>query len=158
YWGPCAGTTTSGCGPITGFGMSSHRRRHRLGRAREQAVPGEKLEHETIEQPRLLDLAGMAGAVENLHLATGNARLQGGGGGVRVVLAAAQDDGRAGDAGMVIVGIRLRQRLELIKNRLQVGVRIALGEHVGEEARYRRGAEGGAQILEGIAPAVVDAV
>ena len=36
----------------------------------------EKLDHETIEEPGLLDLAGMAGAGQDLHLATGDALLQ----------------------------------------------------------------------------------
>src|SRR5215470_10995592 len=42
----------------------------------EQAVGGQKFDHVAVEQPRLLDLAGMAGAVEHLQLAAGDALLQ----------------------------------------------------------------------------------
>jgi hypothetical protein len=59
---------------------------------------------------------------------------------------------------MVIVRIGLRQRLELIDDRLHVGLWIALGKHVGEKMRQRRRAERRAQILERVAPAVVDAL
>ena len=58
----------------------------------------EKLDHVAIEQPGLLDLAGVAGAVEDFHLAAGNARLQGCGARMRAVLAAGQNDRGAGDA------------------------------------------------------------
>ena len=37
-------------------------------------------------------------------------------------------------------------------------MRVALGEHVGEKMRQRRGAERRAQILERVAPAVIDAL
>src|SRR5262245_29652534 len=41
----------------------------------EQAVGGQKFDHVAVEQRRLLDLAGMAGAVEHLQLAAGDALL-----------------------------------------------------------------------------------
>jgi len=55
-----------------------------------------ELDHEAIEEPRLLDVAGMAGAGQRLQLAMGDALLQGEGAWVRGVLAAASVDcGRA---------------------------------------------------------------
>ena len=45
----------------------------------------EKFDHVAIEQPRLLDLAGVAGAVKDFHIAAGNARLQGCGARMRAV-------------------------------------------------------------------------
>src|SRR5260370_23011355 len=41
--------------------------------------------HVAIEQPRLLDLTGVAGTVEDFHIAAGNARLQGCGARMRAV-------------------------------------------------------------------------
>src|SRR5262249_3379585 len=69
--------------------------------SREQAVGGQKLDHIPIEQRRLLDLAGMARAVKDLQLAAGDALLQRKCRPVRVVLAAADDDGRTGDPGVM---------------------------------------------------------
>src|SRR5262249_24079414 len=59
----------------------------------EQAVGGQKFDHVAVERRRLLDLAGMTGAVEDLQFAAGDALLQREGGPVRVVLAAGDDDG-----------------------------------------------------------------
>ena len=50
-----------------------------------------------------------------------NPRLQGERALMGGVLAAAEDDGRAGDPCLVILGIRLRVRLELMDDRLQIG-------------------------------------
>src|SRR5215510_14859314 len=100
----------------------------------------------------------MSGSRQYLHLAAGNARLQRKRALVRAVLAAAEDDGRARDPGLVIVAVALRMRLELMNDRRQVAVRIALGEHVSKELRHRRRAKCGAEIIEGVAPAVVDAL
>src|SRR4051794_27163908 len=88
----------------------SDRRRQRLRLARKQAVPGKKLDHEPIEQPGLLDLAGVARAIENFHFTFGDARLQAEGGLMGAVLAPAEDDGRAFDARMVIRSVGLGQR------------------------------------------------
>ena len=49
---------------------------------------GQKFDHVAVEQRRLLDLAGMAGAVEDLQFAVGDALLQRESGAVRVVLGA----------------------------------------------------------------------
>src|SRR4029453_443036 len=59
----------------------------------EQAVGGQKFDHVAVEQRRLLDLTGMAGAVEDLQFAAGDALLQRESGPVRVVLATGDDDG-----------------------------------------------------------------
>ena len=72
----------------------------------------EKLDHEAVEQPRLLDLAGVAGAVEDFHLAAWNKRLQSSSARMRGVFAPGQDDGGAGDARMVVLGVGLGQRLD----------------------------------------------
>jgi hypothetical protein len=45
---------------------TSHNRFRRFGLAWEQAVFVEKLDHEAVEQPGLLDLTGVAGAGQNL--------------------------------------------------------------------------------------------
>src|SRR5438128_2419381 len=92
----------------------------RLARRWKQAVPGQERDHELVEQPGLLDLAGMSSPRQHLHLAVGNARLQRERALMRAVLAAAENDRRAGDAVMVILGIALRVRLELMDDRLQV--------------------------------------
>ena len=56
-------------------------------------MSGQKFDHVAVEQRRLLDLAGMAGAVDDLQLAAGDALLQRESSPVRVVLAAGDDDG-----------------------------------------------------------------
>src|ERR1700687_1773477 len=80
-----------------------HGRRPRV--ARELAMHGKELDQEPVEQPGLLDLACVARSVENFHLASGNARLQAERGLMGAVLAAAENDGRAFDASMVILGV-----------------------------------------------------
>src|SRR5690242_492577 len=123
-----------------------------------QPVLLQELDHVTIEQPRLLDLAGMAGAVQDLHLAAGDALLERRRAWMRGVFAAGEDDGRAFYARVVILGVRLGQRLKLINDRLRVGVRVAPSEQIGEVVRQRRGAERRAEILERVTPAVIDAL
>src|SRR5215217_2290783 len=65
---------------------------------RKQIMLLEKLDQVAVEQPRLLDLTGVAGAVKDFHFAAGNARLQRGGARMRVVFAAGQNDHRTADA------------------------------------------------------------
>src|SRR5262245_20923590 len=77
---------------------------------------------------------------------------------MRAVLAASQNDRRAGDAWMEIVPFRLGQCLELIDDRLHVGMLISLGEHIGKEMCQWSRTERRAQILESVAPAIVDAL
>src|ERR1700704_4986612 len=79
----------------------------------EQAAGGQKLDHVAVEQRRLLDLAGMAGAVEDFHFTAGDALLQRESGPVRVVLAAGEDDGWTGDLGMMALGFGQPIGLEL---------------------------------------------
>src|SRR5262245_16147326 len=95
---------------------------------REQAVLLQKLQHEAIEQPGLLDLTGVAGAVQDLHLAVRDTILERKRGLVGAVLAAGQNDRRAGNTRMMVLGIRALMRVELVDDRLDVGVRIAFGE------------------------------
>ena len=73
-----------------------------LGACREQAVLGEKFDHEAIEQPGLLDLAGVAGSWQNLQLAIGYARHEREGALMAAVLAAGENDRRAGDALVIL--------------------------------------------------------
>src|SRR5262249_29748795 len=79
----------------------------------EQAVGGQKFDHVAIKQRGLFDLAGMAGAVENLQFAAGDALLQRESGPVRVVLAAGDDDGWTGDLGVMPLGLGLLIGLKL---------------------------------------------
>jgi hypothetical protein len=73
------------------------------------------------------------------------------------ILAAAQDDGRALHARIMIRGVRRLEGQELADNRVEVGLRVALGEPVGEVYRQRRLAKRRAQVLEGVIPAIADA-
>ena len=74
------------------------------------------------------------------------------------VLAAGQDYRRTGDVLMMAFGIGLRERFELVDDRLHVGVFVAFGEEVRKEMRHRCGAKRRAQILERVGPAIVDTV
>ena len=57
----------------------------------------EKFDHVAVEVPRLFDLAGVAGAIKDFHLATGDACFERSGARVCTILAAAQKDRRAGN-------------------------------------------------------------
>src|SRR5262249_5564263 len=103
----------------------------------------------------LLDLAGMAGAVEDLQFAAGNALLQRESGPVRVVLATGDDDGWTGDLGVMALGFGLPIGLELGDDGADIAV--AIGEQVGEEMGHWRRAESGAEVLKSVAPTVADA-
>src|SRR6476619_6404684 len=124
----------------------------------EQAVGGQKADHVAVKQRRLLDLAGMAGAVEDFHFAAGDALLQRKGGPMRVVLAAGEDDGWTGDFGVMTLGLGLLVGLERGDDGVDIAEDVALGEQVGEEMGHRRRAESGAEALEGVAPTVADAL
>src|SRR5262249_48487199 len=123
-----------------------------------QAVGGQKVGHVAVKQRRLFDLAGMAGAVEDLQFAAGDALLQRGSGPVRVVLATGDDDGWTGDLGVMPVWLGLLISLELGDDGVDIAEPIAIGEQVGEEMGHRRRAERGAEVLKGVAPAIADAV
>jgi hypothetical protein len=116
----------------------------------------QELNHAAVEQPRLLHLAGMARAMKNPHRIIRNLLLQRECRLVDSILAAAQDDGRTLHARIVIRSVRRLKGQELADNRLEVGVRVALGEHVGEVHRQRRLAKRRAQVLEGVIPAIAD--
>jgi hypothetical protein len=72
----------------------------------EQALGGQKIDHVAVKQRRLLDLAGMTGAVEDLQFAAGDTLLQRERGPVRVVLAAGDDDDWTSDLGMMVLRAR----------------------------------------------------
>src|SRR5262245_27820832 len=122
----------------------------------EQAVGGQKFDHVAVEQRRLLDLAGMAGTVEDLQFAAGDALLQRESGPVRVVLATGDDDGWTGDLGVMALGLGLPIGLELGDDGANIAEHVAIGEQVGEEMGHRRRAESGAEVLKGVAPTVAD--
>ena len=63
---------------------------------------GEKFDHEAIEKPGLLHLAGVAGARQNFQLAIGYARLERECALMAAVLAAGENDRRAGDALVIL--------------------------------------------------------
>ena len=123
-----------------------------------QAVLSQEIDHVAVEQPGLLDLAGVSSPRQHLQFAVLDPLLKRKGLRVGGVLAAGQDDRRAGDLRLMILRVRRRMRLELMDDRVDVAEFVALAEHVGEERRQRRGAERRAQIVEGVAPAEVDAV
>jgi len=118
----------------------------------------EKIDHEPIIEPRLLDLTGMAGSGQSFQFAIWYPRFEREGALVAAVLTAGQDDRRAGDALMVAVRIGLCESLELVDDGLHIGVFITFAEKVGEEMRQRRRAKPRTQILERIGPAIIDAV
>src|SRR6476659_3451691 len=123
----------------------------------EQAVGGQKIDHVAVKQRRLLDLTGMAGAVEDLQFAAGDALLQRESGPVRVVLATGDDDGWTGDLGVMALGLGLLIGLELGDDGVDIAEHVAIGEQVGEEMGHRRRAESGAEVLKGVVPTVTDA-
>src|SRR5579864_4454110 len=125
---------------------------------REKPVPLQEVDHEAIEEPGLLHVAGMAGARQSPELATGDAVLQHEGAGMCPIFAPGQDHRRCGDALEMADGLGLPQRLELPDDGLKVGPAVPLAKKVGEVMRERRCAKGGAQILEGVVPAMADAI
>ena len=84
----------------------SDNRPRRLRRTGKQVMLGEKFDHEAIEQPRLLDLAGMAGSRQRFQFTIGYELLKGKGALVGVVFATAENNHRAGDAFMMALGVR----------------------------------------------------
>ena len=70
-------------------------------------MPGQKFNHKAIEQPRLLDLAGVSRAWQGFQFAFRYALLQGESALMAIVFAAGQNNCRAGDALEKPVGIRL---------------------------------------------------
>src|SRR5262249_58423253 len=124
----------------------------------DRAVGGQKFDHAAVEQRRLLDLAGMAGAVEDRQFAASDALLQRESGPVRVVLATGDDDGRTGHLGVMALGLGPPIGLELGDDGANIAEHVAIGEQVGEEMGRRRRAESGAEGLQAVDPTVADAV
>src|SRR4051812_40352810 len=100
----------------------------------------------------------MTGARQRSQLAIRNPFLKREGALVAVVFAAGQNDCRTGDTLMMAFRVGLRECLELMDDRLHVGVSVAFGKEVCKEVRQRSRAERGAQVLEGIRPAIIDAI
>ncbi len=117
----------------------------------------EKPDHEAVEEPRLLDLAGVAGAGQDFQLAVWYARLEREGAWMAAVFAAGKDNHRAGDVLVMAFGVRLSECAELMNDGFGVGVLVAFGEHVGEEMRHRRDAKRGAHVFKRVAPTIADA-
>ena len=57
----------------------------------------EKFDHIAVEFPRLFDLAGVAGTIKDFHLAAWDACFERSGARVSTILAAAEEDRRAGN-------------------------------------------------------------
>ena len=70
-------------------------------------MPGQEFDHKAVEQPRLLDLAGVPCAWQCFQFAFRYALLQGKSALMAIVLAAGQNNCRAGDALEKAVGIGL---------------------------------------------------
>ena len=68
---------------------------------------GQKFDHKAIEQPRLLDLAGVSRAWQGSQFAFRYALLQGESALMAIVLTASQNNCRAGDALEKPVGVGL---------------------------------------------------
>src|SRR3954452_23320339 len=98
-----------------------------------QSVLGQEIDHVAVEQPGLLDLTGVSSPRQHLQLAVLDPLLKREGMLVGVVLAAGQDDRRAGDLRLVIFRVRRRMRLELMDDRIEVAGSVSLREHVGKE-------------------------
>jgi len=98
-------------------------------------VLGEEFDHQAIEQPGLLHLTGMAGAVQYLQLAMGIRALSAKALGWALFLAPGQDRRRTSDALVMAFGLGLLQRLELVEDRRKIGGIVALGEQSRENAR-----------------------
>jgi len=118
----------------------------------------EKPDHEAVEEPRLLDLAGVAGAGQDFQLAVWYARLEREGAWMAAVFAAGKDNHRAGDVLVMAFGVRLSECAELMNDGFGVGVLVAFGEHVGEEVRHRCHAKRCAHVFERVAPAIGNAL
>src|ERR1700692_2177334 len=97
---------------------------------REQAVGSQKLNHIAVEQRRLLNLAGVARAVDGLQFAAGDALLQREGSPMRVVLAAGDNDRGTGDLGVVAVGLGLPIGLELGDDGVDIAEHVTFGKQV----------------------------
>src|SRR5262245_9595737 len=100
----------------------------------------------------------MAGSRQRFQFAIGYERLQRKRSLMAVVLAAGQNDRRTADTLMMTFWIGLRERFELVNDRLHVGVLVAFGKKIGEEMSQRSGAKRRTQILERVGPAIVDAI
>src|SRR5690242_11073537 len=100
----------------------------------------------------------MTGARQRSELAVRDAFLQDEGALMRRVLAAGQDRRRTGDLLEMPLPLGLLNGAELVDDGFDIGLVVALGEKLGEVMRHRCRAEGSAQILEGIVPAVIDAL
>src|SRR5262245_3500862 len=104
----------------------------------EQAVGGQKFDHVAVKQRRLFDLAGMAGAVEDLQFAAGDALLQRESGPVRVVLATGDDDGGTGDLGVMPLGLWPPIGIELGDDGANIAEKAEIGEQVAGGLRQER--------------------
>lgn len=118
----------------------------------------QKLDHKAIEEPRLLDLASVARTRQGFQFTVRYAFLEREGALMAVILAAGQNDRRAGDALKKPFRVGLCQRFKLMDDGLYVGVPIAFREKVREKVRQWSRAKGCAQIFERVGPAVVNTV
>lgn len=105
-------------------------------------MPNEKFDHKAIEQPRLLDLAGVPRAWQGFQFAFRYALLQCESALMAIVLTAGQNNCRAGNALEESIGVGLGQCFELMDDGLHIGVSVAFGEEVGKKVRHWGRAKG----------------
>src|ERR1043165_1533520 len=118
----------------------------------------QKIDHEPIEQPRLLDHAGVTGSRKCLQFTLGDSGLERERPLMTIVFAARQNNSRAIYRFKVAFGIRLSQSFELMNDRLRIRVLVSFAEEIREKMRQRCRPEACAQILERVSPAVIDAL
>jgi hypothetical protein len=119
-------------------------------------VAGQEFDHVAVKSCRLLNLAGVAYTVKDLQFAAGDLFPQCRSGPMGVVPTAADDNGWTGDLGVMVFRLWLLIGLKLSDCGIDIAELITFGEHVGKEMRHWRGAKGGAEIFECVAPAVAD--
>src|SRR5215212_6103101 len=94
--------------------------------SRKQLVLLQEFDHVLIEEPRLLELAGVSGPVQGLHLAAGDELLELEGAWMGAVFAARKNDHRAIDRLKEVFGGPRRSKLR--EDGRQVSERISFGE------------------------------
>ena len=116
----------------------------------------QEFDHVLIEEPRLLELAGVSGPVQGLHLAAGDELLELEGAWMGAVFAAREDDHRAIDRLKEFFGGPRRGKLR--EDSRQVGEGIPFGEERGEIRSQRRSVKARTEILKREIPAVAETV
>src|SRR5688500_18683277 len=150
-----AGRLKNNCTSAMTPAISRRKRKTSLS-DRKQLVLLQEFDHVLIEEPRLLELAGVSGPVQGLHLAAGDELMELEGAWMGAVFAARKDDHRAIDRLKEFLGGPRRGKLR--EDGRQVGEGIPFGEEPGEIRSHRRSAKPSTEILEGEIPAIAETV